>query len=237
MTEPYQLIRSDRRTLSVSINGEGAVVVRAPRRMPKGEIEAFLHEKRRWIEEKQALVRSQAVGRFVPEDGACLPWLGGALTVRRCRVPEAVEEAGVLLVPDESDALMYIRKWRRARAQDVLIPRVQLWAQRTGLAPQSLAFGEARTRWGSMSRAGAMRLNLALMHCPMELIDYVIVHELTHLVEMNHSPAFHARVRATLPDADARRARLKTLGGVTGLLREEKTRDGETEKERRPSST
>lgn len=218
MTEPYQLIRSDRRTLSVSISGEGALIVRAPRRMPLREIEAFLLEKRGWIEEKQALARSRAVEPFVPEDGARLPWLGGTLTVRLCRVPMAIDFHGFLLIPVRGAVREHILAWRKTRAREALVPRVQFWAEKTGLTPSSLSFGTARTRWGSMSRSGAMRLNLALLHCPMELIDYVIVHELTHLLEMNHSPAFHARVRAVLPDADARRARLKALSGMTSLL-------------------
>lgn len=218
MTEPYQLIRSDRRTLSVSIDGKGALIVRAPRRMPLREIEGFLFEKREWISQKQALARSGAVESFTPVDGARLPWLDGTLTVRLCRVPMAIDFYGFLLVPTRGGAREHILMWRKARAREVLAPRVRFWAEKTGLTPSSLSFGTARTRWGSMSRSGAMRLNLALVHCPTELIDYVIVHELTHLAEMNHSPAFHARVRAVLPDADERRARLKAFGGMTSLL-------------------
>mgnify|MGYP003294350676 CR=1 FL=1 len=80
---------------------------------------------------------------------------------------------------------------------------------------------EAKTRWGSMKSDGSLRLNAALMHCPPPLIDYVIVHELSHRVHMNHSPAFHAHTEKYLPDARQRRAALKQCGAYLTLLRPE----------------
>lgn len=87
-----------------------------------------------------------------------------------------------------------------------------------GLNVRSITYTAAKRRWGSMRADGCLRLNAALMHCPMALCDYVIVHELAHIVHPDHSPAFHALVRTTLPDADALRVRMRAFGGVTGLL-------------------
>ena len=87
-----------------------------------------------------------------------------------------------------------------------------------GLQVKSIRYTAAKRRWGSMRADGCLRLNAALMHCPMELCDYVIVHELAHLPHPDHSPAFHALVRATLPHADALRARMRDFAGVTMLL-------------------
>ena len=94
--------------------------------------------------------------------------------------------------------------------------------RRMGLQVKSIRYTAAKRRWGSMRADGCLRLNAALMHCPMELCDYVIVHELAHIVHPDHSPAFHALVRSVLPGADALRVRMRDFAGVTALLAEPK---------------
>jgi len=210
----YQLIRSNRRTLSISVNGEGALVVRAPLHLPQAEIDVFLTQKRSWIEEKQALAHP----RFVLEDGAQMPWAGGWLTVRLSERKTALEQKGCLLLPTHNPVSAAL-KWRRERAQQLLEPRIRYWAGMTGLAPSSVGWSNAKTRWGSMTTRRALRLNTALIHCAPEYWDYVIVHELCHIRHPNHSPAFHAQVRAFLPQADSIRQQMKQLGYVTNLLR------------------
>lgn len=214
----YRLIRSDRRTLSLGIDGEGALVVRAPRHMPLRGIEAFILQKRGWIEAKQAQAAAVRLAPFVPEEGARLPWLGGELRLRPCAVPICVDFDGWLLLPRQGDPWTLLRAWRKRRAQEELGPRVHAWEDRMGLKARSVAYTCARRRWGSMSGAGALRLNAALMHCAPELCDYVIVHELAHIVHPNHSPAFHALVKTHLPQADGLRAHLRSAAGVTALL-------------------
>jgi len=211
----YQLIRSQRRTLSISIDGEGALVVRAPMRMPVGQIEAFLIEKQRWIVQKQSLVQQRE--RFVLQQDACMPFCGAFLRVRLCGVPVGMDRDGFLLLPGERP-LEAARAWRKQRAEQLLAPRIAHWAGQTGLIPASVRYTNAQKRWGSMSSRRDMRLNAALVHCPPECWDYVIVHELCHMAQPDHSPAFHALVRSFLPQADGIRTKLKTLGYSTAIL-------------------
>ena len=221
MKIPYRLVRSDRRTLSLTIESGGALVARAPFRMPLGQIEAFIERKRAWIERKQA----QSPPRPMPlvlRDGASLPWLGGEMRLAFCGVPLCVDFDGWLLVPRSGDARGRLRDWRKRRAAEVLTPRVRLWESRMGLRVQSISYTAAKRRWGSMRADGCLRLNAALLHCPRELCDYVIVHELAHIVHPDHSPAFHALVRSVLPGADTLRARMRDFAGVTALLAEPK---------------
>ena len=207
----YRLIRSDRRTLSISVDREGALVVRAPKRMSRREIEAFLEQKRNWIAQKQALVQQAAQMCPAPEAGAQIPFWGAK---------KAVHQDGILWLPEGGETASCARKWRLEQAQALITPRVELWAQRTGLRPSVIRYGHAQTRWGSMNGATrSLRLNAALVHCPQDLVDYVIVHELVHLIQPNHSPAVHAAVRSFLPDADSRRKRLRQYGGVLQLWR------------------
>ena len=217
MEIPYRLIRSNRRTLSLTVESGGALVAHAPLHMPLRQIEAFIEEKRAWIERKRAEAPSRPAP-FVPRDGARLPWLGGELRLAFSGLPLCVDFDGWLLMPCGGDALVRLRDWRKRRAAEVLTPRVRLWERRMGLQVKSIRYTAAKRRWGSMRADGCLRLNAALMHCPMELSDYVIVHELAHLPHPDHSPAFHALVRATLPHADALRARMRDFAGVTMLL-------------------
>lgn len=213
-----RLIRSDRRTLAIVIEPDGEVVARAPLRMPESEIKAFLTRKAGWIAAKRAQARANAPSAFAVKDGAELPWLGGTLRVRLCGVPMCIDFDGALLVPNTGDAAAHIRAWRRQRAAEVLGGRVRYWALRTGLEPVSVTYTAAKRRWGSMSQGKALRLNAAFLHCPMELCDYVIVHELAHMVHANHSQAFHALVRQILPGADELRVRMRGYGAMTRLV-------------------
>lgn len=221
MEIPYRLIRSNRRTLSLTVESGGALVAHAPLHMPLRQIEAFIEEKRAWIERKRGEAPSRPAP-FVPRDGARLPWLGAELRLAFSDLPLCVDFGGWLLVPRGGDARSRLRDWRKRRAAEVLTPRVHLWESRMGLHVQSIAYTSARRRWGSMRADGCLRLNAALMHCPMELCDYVIVHELAHIVHPDHSPAFHALVRSVLPGADTLRARMRDFAGVTALLAEPK---------------
>ena len=221
MEIPYRLIRSNRRTLSLTVESGGALVAHAPLHMPLRQIEAFIEEKRAWIERKRGEAPSRPAP-FVPRDGARLPWLGAELRLAFSDLPLCVDFGGWLLVPRGGDARGRLRDWRKRRAAEVLTPRVHLWESRMGLHVQSIAYTSARRRWGSMRADGCLRLNAALMHCPMELCDYVIVHELAHIVHPDHSPAFHALVRSVLPGSDALRVRMRDFAGVTALLAEPK---------------
>ena len=100
-------------------------------------------------------------------------------------------------------------KWLRIEAMQVFEVRVAHYAARLGVAMPPLSLSQARTRWGSCTSAGHIRLNWRLVHLPMPLIDYVIAHELAHLLEMNHSPRFWAIVEKIYPGCQAARKTLR----------------------------
>jgi len=214
----YRLIRSDRRTLSISIDREGALVVRAPKHMSKRDIEAFIRQKQRWIEEKQTQVKNAADRRPQLEAGAAIPFWGDIVRIEFGGVKKAVHQDGILWLPRTGEAAQHAQKWRLRQAQLLITPRVEYWAKQTGLVPAKIAFGSAKTRWGSMNHhTRSLRLNAALVHCPQDIVDYVIVHELVHIIQPDHSAAFHAAVRRILPDADSRRDILKQYSSLIQL--------------------
>ena len=98
------------------------------------------------------------------------------------------------------------------QAARTLPPLVEAWAQRIGVRYGRITIRRQRSRWGSCSKAGNLSFNCLLMLCPQEVVEYVVVHELCHRKQMNHSPAFWAEVARILPQWRAQERWLKTHG-------------------------
>jgi len=102
-----------------------------------------------------------------------------------------------------------VHAWLQARAREVFAQRLPLYARRLGREPRRWGLSSARTRWGSCGPDGSIRLNWRLVHFPLDVVDYVIAHELAHLEHLDHSPRFWATVQALLPEFEPARRRLR----------------------------
>ena len=102
-----------------------------------------------------------------------------------------------------------VQSWLQRQARRVFLERCEIYARQLGVRCTRLALSSAQTRWGSASADGSVRLNWRLIHFGLSVIDYVVTHELAHLREMNHGPAFWDVVRAALPDYEAARGALR----------------------------
>lgn len=214
---PYILRRAKRRTIGLSIDHRG-LRVGAPRRASLGEVEALILRHGDWVAEKLDEWRS----RRRPEplkisDGMTLPMLGGTLLVRlalggnRVLWNEQADPVLTLFLRAPADAPRLLEKTLREKARSLFADRLQHYAQRLSLTPPPLALSDARTRWGSCSLRTGIRLNWRLIHFPLHVLDYVVVHELAHLREMNHSRRFWAVVAQLCPDYRTLREELKRL--------------------------
>ena len=103
-------------------------------------------------------------------------------------------------------------KWFRATSKQDISKRIAAWAPVIGKAPASVSVRNQKTRWGSCSVKGSVNFNWRLIMTPPDVIDYVVVHELCHLIEHNHSAAYWALVERAMPDYRPRRKRLKESG-------------------------
>ncbi len=217
----YHLVRSKRRTLALVIERDGTLVVRAPLRMAEAEVRRFVEAKRNWIERKQAEAAKEAVipHRFV--DGELFPFLGKLLPLRLVPDPEpalVMDGHGFRLSRSrQADGRALFVDWYRAQARNYIAARLEYFSHSHNMKPVGLRISSARTRWGSCSRKGTLSFTWRLVMAPPEVMDYVIVHELAHLHEMNHSPAFWALVEKMLPDYQQRRAWLKKNGNALQL--------------------
>ena len=167
----YTLIRSKRKTLALEITREARLVVRAPLRCPRREIDRFLQQKERWIAVHMAKMQARLENH--PE-------------------PTAEEEAAL-----------------RQKAKDLLPPLVENYAALMGVVPAGITITGARTRFGSCSPKNRLCFSFRLMDYPMAAIEYVVVHELAHIRQKNHGPAFYKEIETVLPDWRERNRLLK----------------------------
>lgn len=222
-TVRWQLVRSRRRTIGFQIDQRG-LRVSAPRWVSVREIHAALEERSGWILGKLVEWREHAEREAANatrwEDGGTVLLLGTALRLTLDPTARGVEQCGTHLRVDAlpgspADQIQNrVEAWLRERAREVFAQRLPIYAERLGRAPTRWALSSARTRWGSCSRDGSIRLNWRLIHYPMDLIDYVIAHELAHLAELNHGPRFWSTVGRLFPDYESARERLRSQQGT-----------------------
>ncbi len=215
----YRLIRSGRKTIALSMDRQGSLTVRAPQNVPQARIDAFVSEKRGWIERTRVrMAELPKVETLVLQDGMVIPFFGDTLILRLCDTRRVTRRGGELLTPQSADTPVPIVRWLEARARVELAARAAHWSQTLGLPYRKLRLSRAKGRWGSMSACGTLSLNHALILCPPDVVDYVIVHELCHLPHPDHSPAFWAQVERCMPAYQGRRDWLKAHGSLIRFL-------------------
>lgn len=215
-------LNTGRRRLALNIDERG-LRVGMPRSLPIAEMEAFIRQHGEWVLSKLDEHSGRTQRRQISiRDGVRIPVLGREIPVRvspganRGRWFDGLLELAAR--PGTNLDALAIRALQK-RALEVFSERLAHYAAIIGLDTlPRLGLSGARTRWGSCSRQSGIRLNWRLIHLPLELIDYVVVHELSHLKEMNHSPRFWAEVAKLCPDWRARRSELKHKGATVPLI-------------------
>lgn len=221
----YTVVRSARRkkTVTITLDRDKAVVVAAPLRTRNADIEAIVRKRAGWILRKlreeeprprpRQLVSGESLlylGRAVPISVQATFGLTPSVKLEdrtfRIECPERLEgkERRTAL----REALM---TWYWPRAGETIRQTVERWQSRVGRKPARISLGNQKSLWGSCSSKGSLRFNWRLVMAPPELIDYVVVHELCHLVVANHSDSFWEQVARLIPDYAQRRMDLRKL--------------------------
>lgn len=196
----YQVVRSNRKSVALVIDNEANLIVRAPLRMSDTTIDEFVQKKRHWINEKQQQVAvfGEKHPPVVVETGESIMYIGSNYAIIKDDV-SLVEITGNELVVPENFDVAALTAWLKEQAMQIISERVALYANIMGVTPGAVKLSEARARWGSCSSKNNLNFAWRLIMCPLSVIDYVVVHELSHITYKNHSPAFWARVKTVLP--------------------------------------
>lgn len=221
----YTLKRCKRRTIGLKIDSEG-LTVRIPLRESLHWVESVLRNKADWVVEKLDEWKTRKSYEPVWEEGGIFPLLGepwrlavtasGVAQMTRTTAKTGVEDRQMQLPLPSVLTTQQIEKivmnWYRNKALACFSERIALYAGKLGVALPQLRLSRARTQWGSCNTRGIVHLNWRLIQMPLRLVDYVVAHELAHLIEMNHSPAFWQTMGRVYPDHVAARKELKSLG-------------------------
>ena len=218
-TIAYAFQRVKRKTIGMSVGADG-LEVRAPRWATVASVEAVLYEKSDWILRKlqESQERQKQMRHTIIEwrDGASLPFLGEQWVVRldpEHQSPHVSDQGTTpkyLQVPLSLHAQPgqirdAVQAWLMQQAKLNFTQRLDHFGPQLGVQWKRLSLSNASSRWGTASADGSIRLNWRLIHFKQDVIDYVVVHELSHLRVMNHSPQFWETVGSLVPDYQRRR--------------------------------
>lgn len=209
------LIRSKRRTISLQIENDGRLSVRAPLRTSLRSIHEFIHEKRLWILRTQEKVRKTFSAPKEFKDGELFLFLGDyyPLTITdQAITPLTLDNGFRLLRSHIHQARRLFKHWYQDQAKILLISRTQTMAHSFSLNYKSIKLSNAKTRWGSCSANGRINLSWRLIMAPPHVMEYVIAHELAHLKELNHSKKFWNIVEELYPNYKEARKWLRQYG-------------------------
>ena len=217
MPVAYLFQRVRRRSIGFVVGPDG-LEVRAPKWVTLKEVELGLQERGEWVLRKWAEMqeRQKNIRQIEWREGASLDYLGGPIHLRLSPENGRSELNGqrelLLALPHNAEPSQIrdaVQAWLMREAKDLFETRLNFYAPQMGVQWRRLSLSNAGSRWGSARIDGAIRLNWRLIHLKPDAIDYVVVHELAHLHEMNHSPAFWKVVASILPDHMARRKELQ----------------------------
>ncbi len=233
----YEFRRAKRKTIGFVVGADG-LVVSAPRWVAQHEVDKALQEKAPWIVRKLAEAQErqqrQAQAQVEWQEGAAIPFLGESVIIvidpRQANGGGTAAQAMAQLHSDAStlpgvprltlhiglphdaspDRIRdCVQAWLMRQAKRVFEERLNHFASQLGVQWTKLALSSAESRWGSAGSNGAIRLNWRLIHFRQSVIDYVVVHELSHLRVMDHSPRFWSTVESVMPDYAERKGLLK----------------------------
>ena len=236
----YEFKRGKRRTIGFSVGAQG-LSVSAPKWVPLYEIDKAVIEKSAWIikklEETRARHNKLESARIEWKDGTTIPFLGEQVIVVLdprhafggvgAELKSSVDTGNTTTLPGVTHLTLHVglphtatpdqikdavQAWLMRQAKRLFTERLNHFAPTLNVQWRRLSLSSAGTRWGSASADGSIRLNWRLIHFKQSVIDYVVVHELSHLRVMDHSPRFWDTVRAVVPDYAELRSQLKDEG-------------------------
>lgn len=205
------------RKAKLTIEADGSLRLRAGGDVATDELTRFLASKRDWVyrklAEKEVLQHEPVTKELV--DGEGFLYLGRSHRLKLAETDGAVRlERGRLVMPSEiaSDGPAHLIAWYQRCGETWLRPRVRSWAERLRVEPGAVEVADLGHKWGSATAGRRVRIHWATLQLSPQLVDYVLAHELAHLREAHHGPAFWQLLARVMPDYDERKRELAQRG-------------------------
>jgi predicted metal-dependent hydrolase len=216
----YTIQRSPRRRrVTITVERDRSVVVHAPEGTSDERIRQVVESKRQWIYEK---INHPQKYRSLPHppgkelvNGESVLYLGRQYRIEIVETTSTeIRFAQRFFIPasQASKRVETLREWYVRKAEEKIVPRVEQHARQLGVEVAGVKIVDSLYRWGSCTPNNNVNLNWRLIKAPMFVIDYVIIHELAHLIEANHTPRFWNIIHAQTPTMDKAKAWLKEYG-------------------------
>ncbi|AQS60631.1 M48 family metallopeptidase [Desulforamulus ferrireducens] len=217
------LLRESQRAKNVrlTINSPEMLEVVVPMRYPQDQLEALLKTKQNWILEKLNWFsqRLEQKPKNNPEETPTVLFLGKGYRLVKVLQPgspqvELVGDKMIVMFPQQKQVKIHdiLVGWLRCQARRVINQRLQQYSKLLNVQYNQVFIKDQKTRWGSCSSGGNLNFNYRLVMAPLTVIDYLVVHELAHLREMNHSKQYWQLVESVCPDYRLHRQWLKEHG-------------------------
>ncbi|MBA1332620.1 zinc metalloprotease [Candidatus Endoriftia persephone str. Guaymas] len=218
----YTIVRSNkRRKLTITVERDRSVVVHAPVGVPEAKIQQVVESKRQWLFEKRRHSQKYDDLPHPPGkelvNGESAMYLGRNYRIAITDTASGkIEFARQFLIPPNlaERGPKALASWYFTRAEQKILPRVEHYARKLGVEYGSAKVSDSKFRWGSCTVNNNLSFNWRLIKAPMSVIDYVVVHELAHLIEANHTPRFWNIVKAQVPATEKAKAWLKEHGAL-----------------------
>jgi len=213
----YKVVFAKRKTLTITVERDRSVVVTAPEGTSLEKIRQVVESRKLWLYEKTRHAQKYNPLPHPPGKelvaGESMPYLGRYYRIELVDGDGAIQFEQKFLVPRAlAEKSRAFREWFMARAEEKILPRVATHAKNLGVTYKEAKIGAGKYRWGSCTPCDNVIINWRLIKAPMFVIDYVVVHELAHLIEPNHTLRFWNIVRAQMPAMEKAKAWLQTHG-------------------------
>lgn len=194
-----------RKTLGLVVERDKSVVVLAPTGTSRETLDAFVDKKKFWLFEK--INYSPKFGQPKPEtpfiSGKAIPYLGKNYKLDVVKNPmDGISFQGKFLLSQQNlqDGKAILEQWYKQKAKEKITPLVERYAKQLGVEYNTILISDLKYRWGSCTLKGNLNFNWRLIKAPQFVINYVVIHELAHLLELNHSERFWNIVKVQMPN-------------------------------------
>ncbi|HOK17772.1 MAG TPA: SprT family zinc-dependent metalloprotease [Caldisericia bacterium] len=220
--EIEKVIKSNRKTFCIEIDDYGKIILRIPKNSSDLEIEKFLNKHKNWIYKKLKVIEKREIELYPKKfiEGEMFLFLGNfyKLKIVKNQKEKIMLNNNEMNISDKykTDIRKVIIEFYKKKAFEIISDRVNFYSKKYGYDYNKIKITSANKRFGSCTNKGNLNFTFRLIMAPIEVIDYVVVHELTHLIDKTHKKSFYKKVEKILPDY---KKRIKWLNDNSYLLK------------------